>query len=238
MIVIAALVGVVSGMINTLAGGGSMWSLPALMWMGLPADVANGTNRIGLITQAASASWTYERNGEVEWGRVAVLAPLGMFGALLGAMFATYLDPEVFRKVMGVLLLVVAGPMALRPGMGEPKLTFGGGRIEVFLLGVYAGILQAGLGLWLLLVLVRRAGMNLVPANAVKVAIAGLIAVPSLIWFSYTGLVRWELGLAMGAGAAVGGVLAVKISLEGGERYIRYAALMVVAVTAWQLFST
>ena len=223
--------GVVAGVVNAMAGGGSLLTVSLLTVVGdIGGLVANGTNRIGVVTQNVASVAGYRSEGVSGLRRsVPVLVP-ALIGSVIGAYaVSNLLSDTAFERVFGVLMvpllvLSLRPPRARGDEIAWPKtLTV----VVFFLIGAYGGAFQAGVGLLLVLAL-SHAGLDLVNANAVKVAvIAALtaVAVPVFIWNDQ---VHWGFALMVAAGFAVGGWLGARWAVRGGERLIR--PVLVVAV--------
>lgn len=227
--------GVVAGVMNTLAGGGSLLTLPALMLLGLPAAEANGTNRVGVVLQALVATGRFGAAGAVDWRELARVASPVVAGSVAGAWTSVDLDDVLLRRLVGVLLLVLlptllADPHSWLEGRGTPR---GPGWLRVLVLaaiGFYGGFIQAGVGYFLLASLVLLQGLDLVRANAIKVVLALVFTAPALLVFMAYDLVRWGPGLALGAGTMVGAELGARLALGRGAALVR--RVMVVCVVA------
>lgn len=229
------LTGLVAGVINTLAGGGSLLSVPLLVFLGLPGDVANGTNRIGVLAQNATSMRAFAREGLSGLrDSLGVLAPV-VIGSVLGAAAIARLDAAVFDRVFGVAMLLLLIP-TLRGGLAKsgdapvrapwpPAL-----RIAVFLaIGVYGGAIQAGVGL-VLLVALQRAGLDLVRANSIKVVVIFALTAVAIPVFILEDQVAWLPAACLVVGFGLGGRVGVLFAVRGGERVIR--PVMAVAVVA------
>lgn len=223
----------VAGVINTLAGGGSLITVPLLVFTGLPATVANGTNRIGVLFQNIVAIWRFRQEGlDGLRGATPILVPV-LVGSTAGAGLASGLSAEVFRQVFGVAMIALLYPM-LRP-QGRKRDAPAAPRARwantlIFLaIGLYGGAIQAGVGLFLIAAL-ARSGLDLVRANAVKVVIIGALTLVAVPVFVLRGQVDWVPASALVVGFGLGGELGARAAVLGGERLIR--GVLVVAVVA------
>jgi uncharacterized membrane protein YfcA len=235
--------GLVAGFINTLAGSGSLLTLPMLILLGLPANVANGTNRVGVLLQNIVAVTMFRRRGVLPLtGSWKLVVPC-VVGAIVGAELAVDLDEAQLRRIIGVLMLVLLALMLLRPerwiaehaDRREPRLL-----VEVplfFAIGVYGGFIQISVGLFLIAGLVLGAGYNLVGANALKNFIVLLSMAAALVVFVLNDQVQWTYGLLLGAGQAVGAWLAAHLAVERGAKFVRSVVVVVTAVAALALFA-
>ena len=101
------LAGIVAGALNVIAGGGSFLTLPILIFMGLPASVANGTNRVGIFFQNVGAVWGFHRNRLVDWRSILWAALPASLGAVAGTVLALSIGDAAFRKVLAFLMIAV-----------------------------------------------------------------------------------------------------------------------------------
>ena len=224
--------GLAAGVVNTLAGGGSLLTVPLLVLAGVPGNVANGSNRVGILASNASATAAFRRLGISGLSRtLPVLVPVAV-GSLVGALLVARLADETFERAFGVLMVPVL-LLSLRPPMlktTERRVWSGPFTALAFLaVGLYGGAFQAGIGL-LLMVALSRSGMDLVVANSVKVVVIMVVTVTALPLFIVGGRVDWGPALVLAAGFAVGGALGARLTVTRGASLIR--PVMVVAVLA------
>ncbi len=241
--------GFVAGFVNTLAGSGSLVTLPALIFLGLPPTVANGTNRLAILLQNVVAVSRYKSFGMLELRHGAWLALPALLGALLGARLAVDLDETLLRRTIGALFLLMVPILAARPQRWlagarpdraqaaatarEPKVW-----LALFLVGMYGGFLQAGVGIFLLVVLVLGAGFDVVRANAVKVLIILLFTAAALAVFVVHGQVAWGPGLVLASGNMLGALAATQVARHRGAEFVHWFLLVVVTVSGlWLLGS-
>jgi uncharacterized membrane protein YfcA len=235
--------GFIAGFINTLAGTGSLITLPLLIFLGLPATIANGTNRIGVLLQNVVAVGTFRSQGALDIAGAWKLALPAVVGSVLGARLAVDVDEQMMRHVIGVLMLVMLAIMMAKPerwiaahaSLREPRLW-----VEVplfFAIGVYGGFLQAGVGILLLAALVLGAGFNLLGANGVKNLIVLLLTVVAIPVFVLHGQVQWTLGLLLGAGQAVGAWVAARTAIKRGAEFVGIFVIVIVLLSAVALFA-
>ncbi len=109
---ILAVAGVLATVVNVLAGGGGMIVLPALMALGLPADVANGTYRLGVVTQSIAGTAALSREGKLETRSIVPILIPTVLGAIVGALLATWVPREVLKPIMLVTMIVMAALIA------------------------------------------------------------------------------------------------------------------------------
>jgi len=207
-----------------MAGGGSLLTVPLLVLAGVPGNVANGSNRIGILTSNVTAAATFRRLGVSGLTRILpVLVPVAI-GAAAGAVLVGQLADETFDRVFGFLMVPVL-IVSLRQPRVEAKET--GGRwsspvaaLIFFGIGLYGGAFQAGIGLLLVLAL-SQSGLDLVVANNIKVLVTLVVTLAALPVFILGGRVDWAPALVLALGFAAGGVMGARFTVRGGDRIVR-----------------
>jgi len=234
--------GILVGFINTLAGSGSLISLPLLIYLGLPANVANGTNRVAILLQSMVGAGSFRKQKVIEYREGIWLSVPAVIGSVLGAMLAVDLNELMMKRVIGILMIVMFFLIIFKPdawikghaGKLREKPTFWQ-IIIFFAIGLYGGFIQAGVGFFLLAGLVMGAGMNLIKANAFKNLIVALYTPFALIIFIINNQVNWIIGLTLAAGNMIGAYLAAKIAIKQGAKFIRWILLVVLLLASLDL---
>lgn len=225
--------GLLAGIVNTLAGAGSLLTVPLLVLSGLPATVANGTNRVGVLIQSVVAAWRFRAEGVSGVRRALPLLLPIMLGSFAGSALISQVSDRIFERlfaaVMVLLLVIILRPPT--PGRLSGRRRWS--RPTAFLvflgIGFYGGMFQAGVGIAIVLAL-AAAGHNLVRANSIKVIINAALTLVTVPVFWSQGQIAWTPALLLGAGFAAGGELGARIAVHGGERVIR--PILSVAVLA------
>ena len=224
-----------------VAGGGSFLTLPLLILLGLPHDVANGTNRLAILIQTAGATEAFRRAGAIPAPVLVRLGLAAIVGAGLGSALAVEVGEAVFLRFLSiVMVLFTLVPLLGRrfggdaPEAAVPKA--GAGLFAAFVVvGFYGGFIQAGVG-FLSLGATSWAGFRLVAGNAIKVACIFLFSIVSLGVFAANGAVDWGVGLALGLGTFLGALLGARLTLRAGDRILRFVvagATLAFAVALW-----
>jgi uncharacterized membrane protein YfcA len=233
--------GLFAGTLNVIAGGGSFLTLPLLIFFGLPAAVANGTNRLGVLAQNTSAVWRFHAHEALDWRWGIWTSVPALLGAGAGAMAAIHTPEVAFRRILATVMLIVAAwtvfaaPAAVQARTAPartPALWVG-----FLATGFYGGYLQAGVG-FLILALTTRAGLDLVRGNAVKVLTVLLLTLLAFGLFVLHGDVHWPMAVALGAGNFAGGYLGVRLALTRGHEWLRRVVLVTTVVFAIALWLT
>jgi uncharacterized membrane protein YfcA len=243
--VLAILGGVLAGIINTLAGSGSVVTLPILVMLGLPANVANATNRVGVAIQNVVGISTFQRKGHLNlqgglWYTVAALP-----GAVLGAWIASNLSKEQMNYAIGIVMVIVLFMVLLNPqkwlrehsevAEGRPSIWM---LLVFFGIGIYGGFIQAGIGVLILTALVMGVGYNLAHANAIKLMIVLAVTLVALAVFVYQDLVVWPIGLLMAVGQSIGAWMAATyaVSATNANLWVRRLLIAVIVFSIFKFF--
>lgn len=236
--------GVVAGVVNTIAGAGSLLTLPALILVGLPEGVANATNRIGVLAQSAAGAAGFHRRDLLDTQAVVSIVLPTMVGSLLGAVLAASLPEDVLKPVLLAVMVAMGFLFALKPGVVAPPVGTATRSIKerplawpaLLATGIYGGFLQAGIGILLLGILSGMLRYDLVRANALKLVIVGSLTSVALVVFVVAGDVRWLPGLVLAIGTVVGSQIGVHVAITKGQALIRWFVLgAIVAVVATQI---
>jgi uncharacterized membrane protein YfcA len=223
--------GVAVSFVNAVSGGGSILSLPLMLWLGLPAAEANGTNRLGVWFGSLGGTAGFRRHGIFYPDLLLRSGIPGLVGSLLGALTGVFLPDAYFRPVLGIAIAWIVfetvrprgknAPQVLSPGH-EPSLRSGFWPFVAYAaIGFYGGFLQAGVGLLMLYGFTRLGRMTLLQANALKVANNLFFATLSVIVFAWFGKIRWDWAAVFAAGNLLGGFSGSVIQVRRGEGFIR-----------------
>jgi len=235
--------GALAGVLNSIAGGGSLLTLPILIFVGLPATTANATNRIALFIGGIGATQSFAKRGLVppEWLRVAL--PPSLAGVVLGVWGATRVGDVAFERVLAGILLAAAALIVWRPipvdgGKVLPPPSGTARRrwmaVAFFGLGVYSGFVQAGVG-FLFTALLASQGLDLVRANGVKAALILAYAGLAIVLFWFTGLLDWVAGLTLSAGQFFGSKAGVRMQVLRGQEWVRTVFILAIVGFSLQL---
>ena len=219
--VIAIIGGLVAGVINTLAGNGSAITLTILTEvLGLPPNVANGSNRVGIIFQSWSSTYAFNKGGKLPVKKSLKFVIPSVIGALFGVWVAVNVSNEAFKEVfkylmIALLFVILIKPKRwLQPTDSEAKHSLVW-IIPLYLaLGFYGGFIQMGMGIFFLASMVLLAKFDLVEGNAVKVFVVACYTIFVLGIFAYRGLVDWQAGGLIAIGQFTGAYFTAKYASE------------------------
>jgi len=229
-------VGVVVGFINTLAGSGSFLTLPVLIMMGLTSQEANATNRIAIFFQTLVGVVGFDKAKKLDRILSFKLSVAVLPGALLGSILIVRVPEKILSISLAVLMLIFAILTLTKP-MHNPE---GNEKIKpslfhyllYFLIGIYGGAIQAGVGIFFLFASTLLLKLPLVKANAIKLVLTFLFTPVSIAVFLFHHQINWMLGLILAAGSVVGALLSVRFSLKKDEKYVRIVLFFVLIASS------
>ncbi|MBL4576541.1 MAG: sulfite exporter TauE/SafE family protein [Opitutaceae bacterium] len=236
--------GFLAGFIDTIAGGGSMITLPALMIMGMPADIANGTNRVGILLQSIAGARSFHKKGKLQPKTIAPTLIPTLSGSLIGALVASYLPSDWLKPALPTTMLAMAALMLVKPSIVAPPegtATFTVKErpmawLGLFLAGLYGGFVQAGVGFILIAALAGGLRYDLVRTNALKMAITAALTLVALGVYVLRDQVLWIPGLVMAIGTVTGAMASVNFSISVSQtvlKWIMFGMVLIVCVVAY-----
>lgn len=230
--------GLIAGAMNTLAGYGSIITLTILMdVLGLPANMANGTNRVNILSNGIAGALGYHKNGKLSLDKGKWILIVVCVGALFGVVTAVNVSNEQFREVFKYLVVVLFLAIIVNPkrwiaetsevvDLPAWKLI-----LVYFPIGFYGGFIQMGMGLVFLMATVLISRYTIIRANALKLIILVCYTLMSIAIFHYNGLINWQIGAVLSIGTAIGGYYtAVYASSIKNANLYAYRFLIVVVL--------
>ena len=253
--------GLIAGFINTIAGGGSLLTVPLLIFLGLPPVVANATNRVAIVIQNGFAIAGFRRKGISDIGYGLFLAVSATIGAIIGARFAVNTSGDAFKQILSIVMVLVLALILWNPfkkkGPVDPNLSLADdsanpvpvadhcermaprhkaiGLGVFFFVGLYGGFIQVGVGFIILAALTLVNSLGLVKANSIKVTVIFLYTLAAVAIFAWNGMINWQYGLLLSVGNAFGGWIGSHWAVSMGEKWIRRILVVAVLAMAFKL---
>ena len=237
------IVGLIVGIINTMAGGGSLLTLPILIFLGLPSSVANGTNRIAIMMTAFSANMGFKSMGISTFPFSAYTGSCALVGSIIGAHIAIDINDELFNKILSVIMILVILIIVFKPKIVSNNLSvrLTGKHLRLscivfFFIGIYGGFVNAGIGFIIMLFLHYYNRMNLVRVNATKVVIVLVYTLGAFLTFVFNDLVNYSYGICLALGTMIGGWNASRFAVKKGEKIIKVflvISVFIISIKLW-----
>lgn len=226
-ILLLTLVGIMAGWLNVMAGGGSLLSVPVMLFMDIPAPVANGTNRIAILAQNITAVYTFFRKGFSDFKLSLSLSLMACLGAVGGAWVGVQLQGVWFNRLLAAVMVMVMITMATGKKMAHKteeekhphNLVLG--HLLMIAAGFWGGMIQIGVGFILMPILHRVMGFGLVRVNMYKVFVVLSYTIVALAVFASQLQLMWWAGLGLAVGNSIGGWYGAHTTIHKGDVWIR-----------------
>lgn len=234
-----------AGVVNTLAGNGSAITLSILTEIiGLPGNIANGSNRVGVTSQGMVSSYAFYKNGKLNFSSNKLLIIFITIGAIFGVYVATIISNEAFKEVFKYLLVVMLLVVLVKPKrwLIETQVDHHVPlwmSIPLYLaIGFYGGFIQMGMGILFLAVLVLVCKQNIIEANAIKAFTVFFYTVFVLTYFHYKGLVDWKAGGLLAIGQTFGGYITANYAskYKGAEIWAYRLLIIIIILVILKMF--
>ncbi|MFT6745972.1 MAG: putative membrane protein YfcA [Glaciecola sp.] len=242
-IIIGVAGGFAAGVINIISGSGSIITLSLMAFCNVPLDVANGTNRIGILANGIKGTHAFKKKGELHLEDSWKIILLCMTGAIGGIITALYISPEAFSFSLGIIFSLLLLILIFEPHkrLKENKKTIKFIPWLMIPIGFYGGFIQVATGIFLLTVLHIVSGKPLKEINPLKVFMIMLFNIPAILIFAMGGKINWALGISLAVGQYFGAIVGVKINtsnknIEPAIRYLLITLVIVSIAKFWGAF--
>ncbi len=235
-------IGFVAAFLNTVGGGGSLFSVPILTFLGIPITIANATSRVGILFQNVFAVGGFRSKGiHLPWPYSLYLGLVSLGGGVIGALLASRINDDTFRKLFVFMMLMSAAFILFNPVRARASERLGLkhqiiGSILFFFIGAYGGFAQAGIGFLIIATLTSVNHLDLVKTNYVKVFSAIIYTVVAILVFALQDMIRWDVAFVLAVGHALGGWYASRWSVDKGERWIKRVMIVTILAMAIKLW--
>ncbi|WP_054711817.1 sulfite exporter TauE/SafE family protein [Bacillus sp. JCM 19041] len=241
-IILLLAVGFIAGIINTVSAGGSLLTLPVLLFLGLPSAEANGTNRVAIVVQSVTSVVSFARKGQLKIKKNLSLLIASTVGAVFGALSAISISDDVFMIILAMTMIVTLGfiiwnPLKAitKPGRISPT-KYAVGTASFVLIGFYSGFIQVGVGFYIMILAILLYKRSFIEATLIKILVVGLSVLISLCIFAVNGHVLWGHGIILATGTAIGALLGSKLVLSSQTKWIQLILIATVILLAARLF--
>jgi len=221
--VLIGLAAVGAGLVNALAGGGTLITFPVLIFVGIPPIAANVTNTVALCPGYFGATLAQKKDLQGQRRRMWILLPVAALGGIIGGLLLLNTGERVFRQLVPFLILLASGLLAIQDPVrawllrraqqnGGRPLPEGWAALPVGLAAIYGGYFGAGLSVIILAALGLLLDDTLTRLNALKQSVSLSVNVAAAVLFAFSGRVVWAAVLVMAVGALLGGALGGRLA--------------------------
>ncbi|MBU0975256.1 MAG: sulfite exporter TauE/SafE family protein [Patescibacteria group bacterium] len=234
------LLGIATGFIDSTVGSGGLISVPSLIFIGLPPQIAIGTDRFGMIGQILSALVKFSRAKKINWKYVPIFTLLGFVGAIVGANILLGIEEDRFETIIGVLLFILLPLVFFKSKIGikkrkTAKLQKGIGLTIYLFLMIFSGFFGAGVGPIMLYTVIYFLGFTIIESIATSMIPWFVLSISSLVIFANNGLIDYQKGIFLLIGMTIGGYLGAHIALQKGDVWIKRLFAVVIIVSGIKL---
>ncbi|MDR0303634.1 MAG: sulfite exporter TauE/SafE family protein [Chitinispirillales bacterium] len=231
--------GLFAGFVNVYAGGGTILTVAIMVFHGVPISTANGTNRIGVLAAASASTYTFFKDGIISVKKALKIGFWAIPGAIAGALFSVNLNNEVFAKIFGFIVIFIAASLFIpnKTDKNTKELNPLVLAISMFLVGIYGGFVQTGVGLIQMAVFKHIAKMDLLKTNAYKMANTLVFTIPAVAVFAFTNSILLDCAVVLAVSSAIGAKIGSVLAIKKGEKFIKIVMFFVLTIIAFMFLT-
>ncbi|MCK4327045.1 MAG: sulfite exporter TauE/SafE family protein [Candidatus Diapherotrites archaeon] len=239
-LLLVLLAGVAAGFFDSALGAGGLISVPSLIFLGLPPQVAIATDRFGTLGQMTTAFFKFWKAKKILWKYVPILAAISLVGSLIGANILLAVDPNILQQIVGVFLLVLLPFIFLKQNIGVkrskvPKSKAALGLLIYFLIMIFGGFFGQGTGPMIFYALTYFLGFTMIEVLATGIIPWFVLSISSLVIFALYGIIDYEVGIVLLIGMAVGGYIGAHVVLKKGDLWVKRLFILFVIISGLKL---
>ncbi len=235
------LVGLVASLFDSfIGGGGGTISVPALIFFGLPINMAVPTNRLGVLGTGFSNTLVFLKNKKIIFKYLPILILVSIVGSIIGANIFLSIDKSILSKIIGIMILLVLPIIFIRKDSGLVKKIVSKtynyfGYISYFILAIYDGFFGVGAGIVAIYIFIFLFGTTIIEANALDKIPWFINVLISTIIFAFSGLINYIYGLVLLLGMLIGGYFGARIVITKGNIFVKAVFSVIVVIFAIKL---
>lgn len=240
LLVLIFFIGIASGFIGSMVGGGGLISIPFLIFLGLPPQTAIATDRMGVVGLSLGAIPKFWREKKILWKYIPLFVVISLMGAYIGANILLSIDQKILSRLVGIIILTALPLMFLKSDMGiksikETKNKKLVGYLIYFLIMIYAGFFGGGAGALVFYTLMFFFGFTVIEASATGIVPWLPLSLLSLFIFAIHGIVDYRNGIVLFIGMSLGGYLGASTAIKKGNKWIKSLFGIVVIISGIKL---
>lgn len=238
--ILAFLLGMCSGFIGGFSTGGGLVSIPGLIFLGLPPATAIATTRLSALSSGVTAVLRFRKDNLVQFKMIAPLIPLAIFAGIAGSEILLSIDQDLLTTLVGVLLLLLVPFLLFKKDLGVIKKHRGNafkyaGYFVIFLVLVYSAFFGGGAGMFAVYAFIYFFGMSVIQANANATVLNIFTVLTAIIFYAGSGSIRFDLGIPLMIGSAIGGYLGASSAVKKGDAFVKVAFVIIIVISSIKL---
>lgn len=232
--------GIAAGFFDSTTGAGGLISVPALVFLGLPPQVAIATDRFGTIGQSLTAMFKFWQAKKIIWKYVPVLTITSLLGSVIGANILLNTDPKILPRVIGFLLIILLPLIFLKPNVGIQRMGVSKskeifGLLIYFFIMIFGGFFGQGTGPLIFYTLTYFLGLTMIEVLGTGIIPWFMLSLSSLIIFALSGIIDYSNGIFLIIGMAVGGYIGAHVALKKGDLWVKHLFVLFVTISSIKL---
>lgn len=234
-LLLVLLTGIVAGFFDSTLGAGGLISIPSLIFLGLPPQIAIATDRFGTIGQTLTSLVKFWKAKKIVWKFVPILAFISLFGSLIGANILLNVNPKVLESVVGILILILLPLIFLKRDIGVQRTKMSNtktviGLIIYFFIMIFGGFFGQGTGPMIFYALTFFLGFTMTEVLATGIIPWFVLSLSSLLIFALNGIIDYKTGIVLLAGMGIGGHIGAHVALKKGDLWVKRLFVLFVII--------
>lgn len=230
------IIGVASGFLGAIAGGGGLISIPFLLFLGIPPQITLATNKFGGMGLSFGGLYKFIKEKKIVWKYAIILSCAGILGSLIGSRILLTINVAILQKLIGILLILLVPTFFFKKNFGiEEKQTSRNRKIVgcflYFLVAIVASIF-GGLGAVTISIVILFFGLSIIKANATELVSYSVFSLCSVIIFAFNGIIDYKTGIVLFLGMMIGGYLGAHTAIKKGDKWVKIIFALVVVASA------
>ena len=239
-LLLVLLSGVAAGFFDSVIGAGGLISVPSLIFLGLPPQIAIATDRFGTIGQTLTALFKFWKAKKIVWKYVPILAIISLAGSLIGANILLNIDSKTLESVVGVLILILLPLIFFKKDIGVQRTKMSKSKMVIglviyFFIMIFAGFFGQGTGPMIFYALTFFLGFTMIEVLATGIIPWFVLSISSVVIFAFNGIIDYRIGIVLLIGMALGGYIGAHVALKKGDLWVKRLFVLFVIISGVKL---
>ena len=235
-----ALIGLITGFFDTVVGAGGLISVPALIFLGLPPQIAIATDRFGVLGQSITSLFKFWKEKKIVWKYVPLLAGISFIGSLIGANLLLNVNSRILKIIVGILVLILLPLLFLKQDLGVKKTKTNTakriiGLVLYFMIMTFGAFFGQGTGPLIFYALTFFLGFTMLEVLETNTIPWFVLSISSVIIFAMNGIINYEMGIILLITMAIGGYIGAHVAIKKGDVWVKRLFVVFIAVLAVKL---
>ena len=240
LLLLVSLIGLVTGFFDSVIGAGGLISVPSLVFLGLPPQIAIATDRLGTIGQTFTALIKFWKAKKIVWRYVPILAVISLAGSLIGANILLNVDQKILESVVGVLILILLPLIFLKKDLGVKQAKPSRsknivGLLIYFAIMIFAGFFGQGTGPMIFYALTFFLGLTMIEVLGTGIIPWFVLSISSVIIFALNGIIDYKIGIVLFITMSIGSYIGAHVAIKKGDLWVKRLFVLFVIISGIKL---